>query len=95
MIANSVVLPAPLGPISAVMRPAGAASEAASSASSPPKRFDTRSTASRGSDRQAIGPPASVARAEPVAIHARPSAKAPAMPRGAKRHDQNQHARRR
>ena len=49
MIANSVVLPAPLGPISPVMRPAGAASEAASSASSPPKRFDTRSTANSGS----------------------------------------------
>src|SRR6266511_2350176 len=49
MIANSVVLPAPLGPISPVMRPAGAASEAASSASRPPKRLETRSTVRRGS----------------------------------------------
>ena len=49
MIANSVVLPAPFGPIRPVMRPAGADSEAAFTASRPPKRCDTRSTASRGS----------------------------------------------
>src|SRR5260370_36591661 len=44
MIENSVVLPAPLGPISAVMRPAGARNDARSRASRPPKRFDTCST---------------------------------------------------
>jgi hypothetical protein len=49
MMAKSVVLPAPLGPISAVMRPAGADSDAASTASRPPKRRDTRSTESSGS----------------------------------------------
>src|SRR5262245_20416289 len=42
--ANSVVLPAPFGPIRAVMRPASAVNEALSTASSPPKRFDTLST---------------------------------------------------
>ena len=46
---NSVVLPAPLGPISAVMRPSGAASEAALTASRPPKRRETRSTTRSGS----------------------------------------------
>src|ERR1700682_5168278 len=49
MIENSVVLPAPFGPISAVMRPASAANDARSTASRPPKRFDTCSTRSRGS----------------------------------------------
>src|SRR5690349_6401526 len=49
MMANSVVLPAPFGPISAVMRPAGAANEAWSTASRPPKRFETPSTRSSGS----------------------------------------------
>src|SRR5262245_12203397 len=47
--ANSVVLPAPFGPISAVMRPASAANDALSTASSPPKRFDTFSTRSSAS----------------------------------------------
>src|SRR5262245_21452383 len=49
MMANRVVLPAPFGPISAVMRPACAASDARSTASRPPKRFDTCSPRSRGS----------------------------------------------
>src|SRR5881394_3446959 len=49
MIENSVVLPAPLGPISAVMRPAGASNDARSRASRPPKRFDTCSTRNSGS----------------------------------------------
>src|SRR5882757_9343078 len=49
MIANSVVFPAPLGPIRAVMRPAAAVNDARSTASRPPKRFDTCSTRSRGS----------------------------------------------
>src|ERR1044072_9595779 len=46
MIANSVVLPAPFGPISAVMRPACAVNDAALTASSPPKRRETFSTRS-------------------------------------------------
>src|ERR1700719_1015843 len=41
MIENSVVLPAPFGPIRAVMRPASAVNDARSRASEPPKRFDT------------------------------------------------------
>src|SRR5215468_9178384 len=49
MTENNVVLPAPLGPINAVMRPACAASETSSSASSPPKLLLTRSTRSSGS----------------------------------------------
>jgi len=46
---NSVVLPAPLGPISAVMRPRGAVSDTPLTASRPPKRRDTLCTASRDS----------------------------------------------
>src|ERR1019366_6345340 len=49
MMANSVVLPAPLGPINPVMQPASTVSEAAFTASKPPKRQDTRSTDNRGS----------------------------------------------
>src|SRR5215831_2115434 len=49
MTANSVVLPAPFGPISPVMRPSDADNEAALTASRPPKRCDTPSTASSGS----------------------------------------------
>src|SRR6516225_6315846 len=49
MIAKSVVLPAPFGPISAVMRAAGAANDAASTARRPLKRRDTRSTERSGS----------------------------------------------
>src|SRR5262245_45017769 len=51
---NSVVLPAPLGPSSAVMRPRSAENEAPSTASRPPKRFETFSTCSRGSDMRAF-----------------------------------------
>src|SRR5262249_36140807 len=46
---NRVVLPAPFGPISAVMRWASAVNDARSTASRPPKRFDTRSTRSTAS----------------------------------------------
>src|SRR5580704_16861818 len=46
---KSVVLPAPFGPISAVMRPASADSEAALTASRPPKRRETPSTERSGS----------------------------------------------
>src|SRR5579885_438916 len=49
MMENSVVLPAPLGPINAVIRPSGAMSDAAFTANRPPKRRETRSTTSRGS----------------------------------------------
>src|SRR5262245_42771107 len=48
-MANSVVLPAPFGPISAVMRPVSAMNDAWSTASRPPKRFDTASTRRSGS----------------------------------------------
>ena len=49
MIENRVVLPAPFGPISAVMRPASASNDAWSTASRPPKRLETFSTRSRAS----------------------------------------------
>src|SRR5689334_8832550 len=49
MIENSVVLPAPFGPISAVMRPLSAVNDALSTASRPPKRLDTFSTWRTGS----------------------------------------------
>src|SRR5580704_8839961 len=49
IIANKVVLPAPFGPIRAVMRPASTSSETLSTASNPPKRLLTPSTRSRGS----------------------------------------------
>src|SRR5438132_12758480 len=51
---NSVVLPAPLGPISAVIRPASTASETLSTARRPPKRLNTRSTRSSGSAMSAL-----------------------------------------
>src|SRR5215831_3659414 len=54
MIENSVVLPAPFGPMSAVMREGSATNDARSSASNPPKRFDTCSTRSRGSTMAAL-----------------------------------------
>src|SRR5271154_2858994 len=47
--AKSVVLPAPLGPISAVIRAAGADSEAPLTASNPPKPRETFSTERSGS----------------------------------------------
>src|SRR5215831_1861021 len=49
MIENRVVLPAPFGPMRAVIRPTSAEKDTRSSASKPPKRFDTCSTRSRGS----------------------------------------------
>src|SRR5262245_41274840 len=49
MIANSVVLPAPFGPISAVIRPASAANVAWATASRPPNRLETCSTRSNAS----------------------------------------------
>src|SRR4029450_12815613 len=49
MIEKSVVLPAPLGPITAVMRPSRAARDAPLTANSPPNRQVTRSTTSKGS----------------------------------------------
>src|SRR5207244_6135922 len=47
---NSVVLPAPFGPINPVTRPSSAESEASSSAMLPPKRTLTPRTSSRGTD---------------------------------------------
>src|SRR5690242_20915104 len=52
--ANSVVLPAPFGPISAVMRPVAAVKDARSMARRPPKFFETFSTRSRGSAMAAL-----------------------------------------
>src|SRR5262245_64577825 len=49
MIENSVVLPAPFGPMRAVIRAVSAEKDDRSSASKPPKRFETCSTRSRGS----------------------------------------------
>src|SRR6516225_707821 len=54
MIENSVVLPAPFGPISAVMRPASAVNDAPSTARRPPKRIDTLSTRSNASAMAAL-----------------------------------------
>ena len=77
MSANSVVLPAPLGPISAVMRPASAVNEASLTARRPPKRRETFSTRS------------SSCRAPLPAPHAANSAGDAARH---EHHDQNQHA---
>src|ERR1700680_3241867 len=49
MIENSVVLPAPFGPINAVIRPFAADSVARSTASKPPNRLVTVSTSSNAS----------------------------------------------
>src|SRR5580704_12365943 len=49
IIANKVVLPAPFGPMSAVIRPVSTSSETLSTASNPPKRLLTPSTRSSGS----------------------------------------------
>src|SRR3954452_6270581 len=54
MIENKVVLPAPFGPISAVMRPGKAANDAWFTASRPPKRFETFSTWIRASATAAL-----------------------------------------
>src|SRR5262245_3223929 len=49
MMENNVVLPAPLGPISAVIRAVSTASETSSTARRPPKRLNARSTRMSGS----------------------------------------------
>src|SRR5580704_10305272 len=49
IMANKVVLPAPFGPIRAVMRPVWTSSETLSTASNPPKRLLTPSTRSSDS----------------------------------------------
>src|SRR5215471_8256091 len=90
MIENSVVLPAPFGPISAVISPVCAVSEARSSASKPPKRLDTPSTRSSGSAMAALqgGGGGSLGRPEsPAQIeqHAGDAARR-------HRHDQDEHA---
>ena len=87
MIANSVVLPAPFGPISAVMRPSSAANEARSTASSPPKRLAmTFSHRSSGLSHGALR--CFVARS--AAAHAAREDTRDAARR--ERHDQHQHA---
>src|SRR5579863_8498936 len=48
MIANKVVFPAPFGPMRPVMAPRSAVSEAASTASNPPKRLLTPAISSMG-----------------------------------------------
>src|SRR5215469_11368643 len=48
MIANNVVLPAPFGPINAMMWPSRAVNETSFTANRPPKRCDMRSTAKSG-----------------------------------------------
>src|SRR6516225_2620872 len=64
MIENSVVLPAPFGPISAVMRPASAVNDAPLTARRPPKRIDTLSTWSNASAMTALRHEASHQRAD-------------------------------
>jgi hypothetical protein len=56
---NTVVLPAPFGPISAVMAPRAAVNERSFTATRPPKRIVRCSTASNGSAGAPIsrGPP--------------------------------------
>src|SRR6185436_6819000 len=80
MMANSVVLPAPLGPISAVMQPASAVNDARLTASRPPKRRETFSTRSSS----AMAP----LRSAEVATHAGEQSRDAAR---RKRHDQHQH----
>src|SRR5215211_2812518 len=87
MIENSVVLPAPFGPISAVMRPASAVSDASLTASTPPKRLRTCSTRSSGS---AMRPPRN-RRAQACPAHPQVRQHADDAARG-ERHDQDQHA---
>src|SRR5581483_8951005 len=64
MIENSVVLPAPLGPIRAVMAPVSATNDALSTASKPPKRFETFATRSSGSATAALQQTGDAARRE-------------------------------
>src|SRR4029079_18504893 len=54
IVANNVVLPAPFGPIRAVMRPVVATNDALSTARNPPKCFETSSTRSNGSAMAAL-----------------------------------------
>src|ERR1700722_19621003 len=56
IIPNKVVLPAPFGPIRAVMRPDWTLSETLSTASNPPKRLLTPSTLSNGLDMRLLRP---------------------------------------
>src|SRR5215468_3165437 len=72
MVANSVVLPAPFGPISAVIRPAVAVNDAWSTARRPPNCIETDSTARRCSGTAALRSGACVAAA---AEHARDAAR--------------------
>src|ERR1041385_7377628 len=88
MIENSVVLPAPFGPISAVMRPVSAVNDALSTASNPPKRFDTFSTAS------SVSATAALRRCDVLgllehAAHARGQSEDAARRKG---HHENEHA---
>src|SRR5262245_33601774 len=85
MMENSVVLPAPLGPISAVIRPASTASETLSTARRPPKRLNTRST--RSSAMGALQERAPQTRKTRTQIGQQ--AHDPVRGKG---HDQNQHA---
>src|SRR5215510_5850098 len=87
MMENSVVLPAPFGPIRAVMWPASMASETSSTASSPPKRLPTRSSRSSGSAMRLLH----CRRAPPrhTSARVREQAGNPAWREG---HDQNEHA---
>src|SRR5215471_10366659 len=85
MMENRVVLPAPLGPISAAMGPVSMATEASSTANRPPKRLDTRSRRSSGSAMGALRE--RQARKTPAQVRERTSN----PPRG-ERHDQDEHA---
>src|SRR5262252_9912301 len=87
MTENSVVFPAPLGPISAVMRPASTASDTSSRAIKPPKPLDTRSTRSNGS---AMGAPR---RRRSQTHHVQTQiAQEPGNSVGREGHDHDQHA---
>ena len=89
MIENSVVLPAPFGPISAVIRPASAASDALIDGKQPAEAlgdvFDAEQRLSHGA-----APPRCSARPSDAAT--RGSAKMPAMPRGANATTRIEHA---
>src|SRR5580693_1466717 len=54
---NKVVLPAPFGPIKAVMRPGMTSNDARSTARNPPKRFEIFSTPSSASAMTALRRP--------------------------------------
>src|SRR6185437_9066946 len=86
MSANNVVLPAPFGPISAVMRPCCAVSDTSFTARRPPKRRDTRSTCKSGSAMAGLW---QWRRTLPAAAQLRKPADQPARREG---DDQHQHA---